>query len=99
MEEMSPEQMQKSMEKWRSWIGQLSNEGKVKGGDPLDTGGSVLTGKDKTLRDGPFAESKDVVGGYLVVTADTLEAATDLATGCPIFDRGGSVEVRRITPM
>jgi hypothetical protein len=53
----------------------------------------VVTAK-KVVTDGPFIEVKEMVGGFSIVQADTLEDAAELARGCPIFQRGGSVEVR-----
>jgi len=51
------------------------------------------------VTDGPFAEAKDIVGGYLVVTAKDLAEAYEIAKGCPAPDEGGSVEVRGLAPM
>ena len=95
----SPDEMQKHMEQWGSWIGGLNEKGSFKAGDPLDAGGKVLTGADKVLTDGPYAESKDVVGGYVIVSASDIDAATEISKGCPIFDTGGSLEVRPVRPM
>ena len=95
----SPEEMQKHMQAWGGWIENLNKDGKFKGGDPLGGEGKVLSGRDKTVTDGPFAEAKDLVGGYLLITADSLDAATEMSRGCPIFETDGSVEVREITPM
>jgi hypothetical protein len=95
----SPEQMQQHMQKWGQWMKELSQKGQFKAGDPLEGGGKVLTGAKKVVTDGPFAEAKDLVGGYLLVKAETLDDATELAKGCPIFDVGGSVEVRPIMIM
>lgn len=99
MRKMSPDVMQKQMERWRTWIADLSKQGKFKGGDPLEEGGRTLSGKSKTVTDGPFAEAKDLVGGYLLVTAANLDEATELARGCPIFEANGTVEVRTIAKM
>jgi hypothetical protein len=99
MRNMSPDVMQRQMEKWRVWIGDLAQKGKFKGGDPLEDGGRTLTGKNKTVTDGPYAEAKDLVGGYLVVTAGTLDEATEMARGCPIFESNGTVEVRSVKKM
>jgi len=96
---LSPEAMQQHMAKWGAWIGDLSKAGKFKAGDPLTPEGAVLSGVDKSLRDGPFAEAKDVVGGYLIVTAKDQSEAIELARGCPIFAEGGSLEVREIRSM
>src|SRR6266849_1004868 len=91
--ESSPEQMQQQMQKWRVWIEELGKKGHYKSGDPLDRGGNVLSGKQKVVTDGPYAEAKDVFAGYLMVAAETLATAAELAEGCPIFETGGSVEV------
>lgn len=95
----SPEETQKHMAKWGAWIGRLREEGKFKAGDPLESSGTVVAGSSKSVSDGPFAETKDVVGGYLIVTASDLMFATEMAKGCPIFENDGSVEVRAITSM
>ena len=93
----SPEQLQKNMEKWLVWFKELNAKGLMKDpGNPLAVGGKVVTGKEKLVSDGPFAEAKDVVGGYIVIEAETLAEATEIAKGCPILDVGGSVEVRQV---
>src|SRR6266481_4753996 len=95
-QQLSPEQMQKHMQAWGTWIGELSNRGQFKGGDPLEPAGKQVKGKKKIVVDGPFAEAKDLIGGYLLVTADSLDAAVELARGCPSLDLDGTVEVRPI---
>jgi hypothetical protein len=93
----SPEQMQKTMEKWRAWFKQLGEQGHLKDiGHPLESGGSVVRTQQKTVTDGPFAEAKDVVGGFSIITARDLQQAVELSKNCPILDAGGSVEVRPI---
>src|SRR2546428_13105335 len=74
-QQLSPEQMQKHMQAWGNWIGELSKRGQYKGGDPLEAGGKQVKGKKKTGGDGPFPEAKDLVGGYLLATAANLTAA------------------------
>jgi hypothetical protein len=93
----SPEQMQRTMEKWVAWFKDLNAKGIIKDpGNPLAAAGKVVAGREKTVSDGPFAEAKDVVGGYILIEAETLAEATDIAKGCPILDVGGSVEVRPV---
>jgi hypothetical protein len=99
MRTMSPQQLQESMGRWGAWMGELSKKGQLKAGEPLADEGRLLTGKKQTVTDGPFGETKDVVGGYLLITASNLDAATEAARGCPIFERDGSVEVREIREM
>ena len=95
----SPQQLEQQMQKWGAWIQALSKTGNFKAGDPLQSGGRVLRGKKKIVTDGPFAEAKDLVGGYLLISANDLDDATELARGCPIFESDGTVEVRPIQEM
>jgi hypothetical protein len=98
--QMSPEQMQKNMDAWFGWINELRNKGHFEAGEPLHSEGKVLSGKNgQTVTDGPYAEGKEEVGGYLIVSARDLEHATELSKGCPIFQNDGSVEVRPIQKM
>ena len=93
----SPEQRQKHLEKWVAWFKELGAKGYLKDpGHPLEATGKVVKGTGKLVQDGPFAEAKDVVGGYIVVEANDLPHATELSKGCPILEVGGSVEIRPI---
>jgi hypothetical protein len=96
----SPEQMQQMMQKWMTWLQGLSDKGHIKDqGQPLEPTGKSVKGKQKSVTDGPFAESKDVVGGYTLIQARDLEQAVELSKGCPIFDVDGAVEVRPVMKM
>ena len=93
----SPEQQQKQMEKWMAWFKELGAKGHLKDpGHPLEPTGKVIGGDRKIVKDGPFAETKDVVGGYILVEAKDLAQAAEISKGCPILEVGGSVEVRPI---
>lgn len=95
----SPEQSEKVMQKWMAWMQDLATRGHMKDrGQPLEETGKVVR-RDKTVTDGPYAESKDLVGGYTLVEAKDLVQAADLSKGCPIFENGGFVEVRPIMEM
>jgi hypothetical protein len=95
----TPAAMQETMQKWTGWMKDLGQKGHFKGGEPLESGGKVLRGKSKTITDGPYPEAKDVIGGYLIVSAESLDHAVELSKGCPIFEVNGTVEVRQIRPM
>jgi hypothetical protein len=96
----SPEQLQQQMKKWMDWFDGLTRAGAYKGqGAPLEQGGKVVRGARKAVSDGPYAEAKDLVGGYAIVEAANVEAAVELARGCPIFEREGAVEVRPVRAM
>jgi hypothetical protein len=97
---LSPTDLQSHLKKWHEWVGGLMKAGQaLPGGSPLDSPGMTLRGRDRTTTDGPYAESKDLVTGVLIVETPTLAAAAELARGCPIFEFDGSVEVRPIGAM
>jgi len=93
----TPERAQRSMQVWMAWIRDLEAKGHLKDrGQPLERGGKVVRGKKKVVTDGPYAEAKDLVLGFLVVEARDLAQAMELSTGCPMLDGGGSVEIRPV---
>ena len=93
----SPEKMQKTMQKWMAWFKDLGEKGHIKDiGQPLEDIGKLVKGKQKTVTDGPFAETKDIIGGFTLVEARDLEQAVELSKGCPIFEVEGAVEVRPV---
>ena len=90
---MTPEQMQQHYQQWMQWISAAMKEGwMVDEGDALTPEGRVV--KPNLITDGPFVESKEIVGGYSIVEAESVDAAAKLAKGCPSLLIGGSVEVR-----
>jgi len=95
----SPEKAQQNMKKWRAWFDEMAREGQLKNiGQPLEEAGKVV-GRKKSVTDGPYAETKDVVGGYSLIEARDLDEAARIASACPIIDNGGSVEVRPVMQM
>ena len=74
----------------------LAKEGRNSGGQRLTPGGAVLRGKTKQVSDGPYTESKEIVGGYLLIKAKDFAEAMTLAEGCPIFHYDGICEVREV---
>ena len=96
----TPAESEQIMQKWMDWFKELTASGNLKdGGQPLEAEGKVVKDKRGIVTDGPFAEAKDLVGGYTLIEADTLGRAAELAKGCPILEREGSVEVRPIMTM
>jgi len=96
----SPEKMQQMMQKWMVWLKGLAEKGHIKDqGQPLEPGGKLVRGKQKAVTDGPFAEAKDVVGGYTLIEARDLDQAVELSKGCPILEVDGAVEVRPVMKM
>jgi hypothetical protein len=94
------ERAQKSLAVWLSWIRELEQNGHLKHpGQPLARTGKVVRGREQAepvVTDGPYAEAKDLILGFIVVSARDLEQAAQLAKGCPIVASGGSVEVRPV---
>ena len=94
-EDLSPEEMQQHMQKWFTWIAALRDKGIYKGGEPLEDGGLIVT-SDQTVTDGPFPEAKEMVGGYIMISAESIQAASEIAKDCPVLNFGGRVEVRQV---
>ena len=95
MRNMTPQQREESMQKWGGWIGEGMQKGwMIDAGDGLTEEGRVV--RAKAVTDGPFVEAKELVGGFSIVQADTIDAAAQLAKGCPGLSNGGLVEVRRL---
>ena len=85
------------MQKWMQWMGDLTQQGKFIGAQPLDQTGKQVTGNKRVVTDGPFMEGKEMVGGYLMCKAGTYDEAVEIAKGCPILEfDDGIVEVREI---
>ncbi|AXT18494.1 hypothetical protein D7030_07415 [Flavobacteriaceae bacterium AU392] len=97
--QQSPEEMQDHMQKWGAWMGGLKENGQLVDGLPLAKEGKVVEKSGEIITDGPFAEGAEVVGGYLIVTAENLNGAVEISKGCPIFEHHGNVEVREIMSM
>ena len=79
-----------------AWIDSLRERGISLGGRPLETRGRVLKANGEAPVDGPFAEGKEVIGGYLVILAKDLDEATAIAATCPSLSCNTTVEVRPI---
>nr|WP_068887336.1 YciI family protein [Pedobacter panaciterrae] len=99
MHKSSPEEMQAETKRWMDWIGGIAAQNKLvdRGNRLADDGNTVKPGN--VITDGPYMEIKESIGGYTLVRAESLEDATEMAKGCPIFQNGGSVEVRAINPL
>lgn len=95
----SPEEMQRQMQKWMTWFQGLAREGVYHDvGEPLEAAGKVVRGARRTVSDGPYAEAKDLVGGVAIIEASDLDAAAEIAKGCPAYEANGFVEVRPVRP-
>jgi hypothetical protein len=93
---LSPEEMQKVSEKWMTWFRRLTEQGKAVAGQPLERDGKIVSGKDRVVSDGPFAESKEAIGGYFLLDVATMNEAVAIARECPGLPYGIRVEVRPV---
>jgi hypothetical protein len=93
---LSPEQMQQVGEKWMAWFKKLTDEGKAIAGNPLEREGKIVSGKNAQVVDGPFAESKETIGGYFLLKVSTMDDAVAIAQQCPGLPYGIRVEVRAV---
>ncbi len=91
----SPEEMQKMVQTWQDWIGGIAAQDKFVATNALGYQGKTVQGNG-VITDGPYAELKEIVGGYIVVKAENIDEAVKLSEGCPTLAMGGKVEVRDV---
>ena len=96
---LSPEELQRVTGQFMAWFERLTREGKAISGAPLENEGKIVSGsRGRTVSDGPFAESKEAIGGYFMLDVESMEEAIEIARQCPILDYGAKVEVRPVAP-
>ncbi len=93
---LSPDAQQAHMQKWFAWVEKLTKQNRYIAGEALLPGGKTISGARKVVTDGPFAESKELVGGFFVVHAKDISEATEMAKECPDYELDGIVEVREV---
>jgi hypothetical protein len=99
-QELSPEELERKFEKYRAWSDKLRASGRYVGGEKLGEEGGRLLSLQKgglSVLDGPYSETKEVVGGYLVVRAADYDEAIELVRECPFLD-DGRIELRQTDP-
>jgi hypothetical protein len=95
-DDVSPSLLQAHLEKWYRWSDELARQGRHNLGTALENRGKAVGGHERIVTDGPYAESKDLVTGVMIFEAASLDDAVEVACGCPIYEFGGSVEVRPV---
>jgi hypothetical protein len=93
---LSPEAMQQVTDRWMAWFNGLKDEGKCVAGNPLEREGKIIGKNGRIVSDGPFAESKETIGGYFLLRVGTLDEAVAIARQCPGLPYGIRVEVRPV---
>ena len=85
------------MPKWQAWIGGIAQKGKLVATNPIDYNGKVVTAS--AVKNQPYLVKKELIVGYLILKASTLEEAIEISKTCPIItEYNGSVEVRAMVP-
>jgi hypothetical protein len=94
---LSPQEIQTVMNQWNAWFDQLLQQNKIKSAHPLEREGQIVSGKKgRIVADGPFAESKEAIGGYFLLEVESFDEALAIAKKCPSLDYGVTVEVRPV---
>ncbi|RYZ71904.1 MAG: hypothetical protein EOP91_09615 [Lysobacteraceae bacterium] len=94
----SPEQIQAAIDDFYDWLEQMVEAGRMKRGQRLATSGAMVS-RSGVVTDGPFGEAKEVVGGYWLILAHSLEEAAAIAAQNPCMQRGLFYEIRPIDPV
>ena len=93
---LSPEEIQERMQKWMAWSAKMEKMGIVKGGEALHPEVTRISGENRVVSDGPFVESKELIGGFFVIKAKSKEQVLEIAQDFPDYDLGSSVEIREV---
>jgi len=93
---LSPEEKQKVTDQWMAWFNRLTNDRKAIAGNPLERESKIVSGKNRVVSDGPFAESKEAIGGYFLLDVASFDDAVAIARECPGLPHGVQVEVRPV---
>jgi hypothetical protein len=96
--DLSPTELQAHVAKWYTWSDELTRKGRGVVGTPVDNPGMTVRGHERMVTDGPYAESKDLVTGSMIIEAASLEDAVEVARTCPTYEFDGSVEARPVLP-
>lgn len=94
-QDASPADLQANMGKWMAWVEKLNAEGRYVSGEPLLPGGKLVTGPGSAT-DGPFTEGKEVVGGYFIINAASMDEAVQECNHYPDYEYGGQIQVRQV---
>ena len=93
---LSPQELQQAMDRFKNWFDKLAEEGKLKAAQPLAREGAIVSKNGRIIADGPFAESKEAIGGYFLLQVNSLDEAISVAQSCPGLEHGMQVEVRPV---
>ncbi len=97
---ISPEEAQKALQKYIAWGNKLRTQKiHIASHKLADDAGKVMRGKQPRVTDGPYSETKEVLGGYYLIEAANYNEAVDRCRDCPQLEYGGTIEIRQVDPM
>lgn len=88
----SPEEMQAHFQRWEEWMERVEGQGH----ELQENSGKIVSKNGKVVTDGPFTEGKEVVGGYVILSAKDFDHAVELSKDCPIFEFNYTTEIREV---
>ena len=81
---------------WADWVAEWGSKGKLAGGDSLTLTGNLITGDGTTVTKSIHKVGTEIVGGFLLLKADNLDEATEIAVSCQIYEFDAYAEVREL---
>ncbi len=96
-ESLKPERRESILSRYYEWMDSLESDGVYRGSHALRDGGRILQSDAGEVTDGPFVETKEIVGGFVLIEAADFDDATRIARGCPALEIGDAVEVRQVS--
>ena len=99
MNNYSPKEMEELANAHMTWANELAELGHLISGDGLQQKSILISGENAAIKDGPFLETKEIIGGYYLLQAESLEEIVKLAKKCPCHIWGGTTEIRQIMDM
>jgi hypothetical protein len=96
---LSPADLQRVMTDFYGWVEGLQAAGILRSAQPLMEEGQLVTGAQRLVTDGVFAESKEAIAGYFLLAVSSTDEAVDLARACPILAYGAQIEVRPVADL
>jgi len=96
--DLGPEEIQAIIARYRAWRQKSIDAGRLAGGQKLEDGTArIMKGEGSQLRvtDGPYSETKDVIGGFFMIKASSYEDAVEWSKDCPHLSYG-TIEIRKV---
>lgn len=93
----SAEQVQNNIKHWQEFMGNLAQSGDLVSGYRPAVDGLTISGSGKTVESIPYTANGELISSVLIIKALSMDAAKDIASKCPVFELGGSIEVRPLT--